>query len=205
VSGPLSEKVAGRISFSGTGREGFLLNTATQSHTNTLNNLGIRGQLTFVPSKTVALTVAVDHTRQRPEGYAQVFASVAPTLRPANRQYAQITADLGYVAPSINAFDRLTDTDTAWQSNQDLGGAGATLEWTVGRGRITSATGFRYWNWDPSNDRDFVGLPVTTVSAAPSRQRQWTQEVRYAGRRLRRRRPGCSTATASTSTWRSGT
>jgi iron complex outermembrane receptor protein len=181
VSGPLSEKVAGRISFSGTGREGFLLNTATQSHTNTLNNLGVRGQLTFVPSKTVALTVAVDHTRQRPEGYAQVFASVAPTLRPANRQYAQITADLGYVAPSINAFDRLTDTDTAWQSNQDLGGAGATLEWTVGRGRITSATGFRYWNWDPSNDRDFVGLPVTTVSAAPSKQRQWTQEVRYAG------------------------
>jgi hypothetical protein len=39
---------------------------------------------------------------------------------------------------------------------------------------------WRYWNWDPSNDRDFIGLPVTTISANPSKQRQWTQELRYA-------------------------
>ena len=56
--------------------------------------------------------MAVDHTRQRPDGYAQVVAGVAPTLRPANRQYAQIAADLDYTPPSFNAFDRLTDTDT---------------------------------------------------------------------------------------------
>ena len=181
VSGPLSEKVAGRVSFSGTGRDGFILNTATDDHTNSLNNLGILGQLTFVPSKQVALTVGADHTRQRPDGYAQVVAGVAPTLRPANRQYQQIAADLGYATPSFNAFDRVTDTDTSWQSNQELGGASGTLDWTIGRGRLTSATAFRYWNWDPSNDRDFIGLPVTTISAAPSKQRQWTQEVRYSG------------------------
>ena len=35
--------------------------------------------------------------------------------------------------------------------------------------------------WDPSNDRDFIGLGVTSISAAPSHQRQWTQEVRYGG------------------------
>jgi iron complex outermembrane receptor protein len=75
----------------------------------------------------------------------------------------------------------LTDTDGRWQSNQDLGGASATIDWTLGRGRLMSATAWRYWNWDPSNDRDFIGLPITTVSAAPSQQRQWTQEVRYAG------------------------
>ena len=44
-----------------------------------------------------------------------------------------------------------------------------------------TTTEFRTWNWDPASDRDFIGLPVTTVSAAPSKQRQWTQEVRYAG------------------------
>ena len=46
---------------------------------------------------------------------------------------------------------------------------------------MTSTTAWRYWNWDPSNDRDFIGLPVTTISAAPSTQRQWTEEVRYTG------------------------
>ena len=55
------------------------------------------------------------------------------------------------------------------------------VDWSVGRGRLTSTTAWRYWNWNPSSDRDFIGLPVTTVSAAPSRQQQWTQEVRYAG------------------------
>ena len=55
------------------------------------------------------------------------------------------------------------------------------VDWTVGPGRLTSTTAWRYWNWNPSNDRDFIGLPVTTISAAPSKQQQWTQEVRYAG------------------------
>ena len=181
VSGPLSDKVAARVSFSGTGREGFVYNTTTQSDTNTLNNLGFRGQVLVAPSKTIVVNVSVDHTRQRPEGYAQVVAGVAPTLRPANRQYAQIAADLGYTPPSANAFDRLTDTDTSWQSNQDLGGGSVNLDWTVGPGRLTSTTAYRYWTWDPSNDRDFIGLPVTSISAAPSTQNQWTQEVRYAG------------------------
>ena len=181
VSGPLGDKVAARVSFSGTGRQGFVYNTATRTDTNTLNNLGFRGQVMVVPSKTVVINASVDHTRQRSEGYAQVVAGVVPTLRPANRQYAQIAADLGYTPPSFNAFDRLTDTDTSWQSNQDLGGGSVTIDWTVGPGRVTSATAFRYWQWDPSNDRDFIGLPVTSISAAPSKQHQWTQEVRYAG------------------------
>jgi iron complex outermembrane receptor protein len=181
VSGPLSKSVAARASFSGTGRGGFIRNVSTGRDTNNLNNLGFRGQVLATPSPRLVVNVAVDHTRQRPEGYAQVVAGVVPTLRPANRQWAQVAADLGYAPPSYNAFDRLTDTDSRWQSNQDMGGASATVDWTIGRGRLTSATAWRYWNWDPSNDRDFIGLPVTTVSEAPSQQRQWTQEVRYAG------------------------
>jgi iron complex outermembrane receptor protein len=181
VSGPLSKSIAARASFSGTGRGGFIENVSTGRETNTLNNLGFRGQVLATPSKTLVFNISVDHSRQRPQGYAQVVAGVAPTLRAANRQWAQIAADLGYAPPSYNAFDRLTDTDGRWQSNQDLGGASATIDWTLGRGRLTSATAWRYWNWDPSNDRDFIGLPITTVSAAPSQQRQWTQEVRYAG------------------------
>ena len=181
VTGPLFKKAAGRISFSGTTRDGTITNTVTGPDLNGLNNLGVRGQLLFAPSDKIAMTVAADHTRQRPDGHAQVVAGVAPTLRPANRQDAQIAADLGYTPPSFNAFDRLTDTNTAWRSHQDLGGAALTIDWKLGPGRLNSTTALRYWDWLPSNDRDFTGLPVTTISAAPSKQRQWTQEVRYAG------------------------
>jgi iron complex outermembrane receptor protein len=95
LAGPLFEKVAGRISFSGTTREGTIYNNATRIDLNGLNNLGFRGQVLVAPSDKVAITFAADDTRQRPDGHAQVVAGIAPTLRSPNRQYAQIAADLG--------------------------------------------------------------------------------------------------------------
>jgi iron complex outermembrane receptor protein len=181
ATGPLGRKVAGRLSFSGTERDGTVYNVRTDDRVNDLNSLGLRGQLLFAPSDSLAITASADHTRQRPEGYTQVVAGVAPTLRPPNRQYAQIAADLGYVPPSFNAFDRRTDVDSPLRSYQDLGGTSVNVDWKLRTGQVTSTTAWRYWNWNPSSDRDFIGLPVTTISAAPSKQRQWTQELRYAG------------------------
>jgi iron complex outermembrane receptor protein len=182
VSGPLfSQKLAGRLSFSGTQRDGTIANVKTGSVVNDLDNAGLRGSLLFVPSEKVVITAAVDHTRQRPQGYTQVVAGVAPTLRAANRQWAGIAADLGYAPPSYDAFDRVTDVDTPLRSYQDLGGATFNVDLGLGSGRLTSTTSRRYWDWNPSNDRDFTGLPITSISAAPSNQTQWTQEVRWAG------------------------
>jgi iron complex outermembrane recepter protein len=181
VTGPLAEKLAGRISFSSTQRGGVIRQARTGEDVNDQSNLGFRGQLLFAPTDRVAITVAADHTRQRPEGYTQVVAGVAPTLRAANRQYPQIAADLGYTPPSFNAFDRATDVDSPLQSHQDLGGASVNVDWKLRNGLLTTTTAWRLWNWNPSNDRDFIGLPITTISAAPSKQRQWSQEIRYAG------------------------
>lgn len=182
LTGPLTSKLAGRISFSGTQRDGLLNNVKTQDDVNDLNNLGLRGQLLYLASSNLVISGAVDYTRQRPEGYTQVVAGVVPTLRNPNRQYPQIAADLGYTPPSLNSFDRLTDVDTPLRANQSLGGASVSLDWNIGPGVLTAITAWRYWNWNPSNDRDFIGLPVTSVSAAPSTQQQWTQEIRYAGK-----------------------
>jgi iron complex outermembrane receptor protein len=111
--------VAGRLSFSGTTRQGTIDNRATSADLNGLNNLGFRGQLLFARSDKTAITFSADTNRQRPDGHAQVVAGIAPTLRAPDRQYAAIAADLGYTPPSLNAFDRLTDTDTPWRSFQD--------------------------------------------------------------------------------------
>ena len=181
VTGPLAKKLAGRLSFSGTQRDGVLYNVVTQKHLNDLNNLGLRGQLLFTPSEKVKITLTGDASRQRPDGYAQVVAGVAPTLRPAYRQFRQIIADLNYKLPSENPFDRLVDHNTTWRSGNDLGGVSLNVDAKIGNGTLTSTTAWRYWNWDPSNDRDFTALPVLTLSQATSKHKQWTQEVRYAG------------------------
>ena len=181
VTGPLSKTLAARISFSGTQRDGLLYNVATQQKVNDLNNLGLRGQLLFVPSEHVKFTLIGDFTEQRPNGYAQVIAGVAPTLRAAYRQFDNILKDLNYTLPSRNPFDRLIDHDTPWRSNQDLGGISLTADIALGSGTLTSTSAWRYWNWDPSNDRDFTGLQALKYSQAPSTHEQWSQELRWAG------------------------
>jgi iron complex outermembrane recepter protein len=182
VTGALiKDKVAGRLSFSGTQRDGNIYNVATQKHTNDLNNLGFRAQLLYTPNDKLNITLAADATRQRPDGYAQVVAGVVPTKRPAYRQFGQIVADLNYNLPSRNPFDRVIDHNTPWRSGNDLGGASVNVDLKVGRGTLTSTSAWRYWNWDPSNDRDFTGLPVLQLSQATSKHNQWTQEIRYAG------------------------
>ena len=181
ITGPLSKKFAARLSFSGTQRDGMLFNVATNQPVNDLNNLGVRGQLLFAANDDINITLIGDFNRQRPNGYAQVVAGVAPTLRSTYRQFENIIADLNYQLPSRNPFDRLVDHNTTWKSGNDLGGVSLNIDAKIGTGTLTSTTAWRYWNWDPSNDRDFTALPVLTLSQATSKHSQWTQEIRYAG------------------------
>ena len=182
ITGPLSKKLAARVSFSGTQRDGTIYNITTLKPVNTLNNLGYRAQLLYTPTDKINITLAGDNARQRPDGYATVVAGVVTTKRAAYRQFNNIIADLGYKLPTTNPFDRVTDADTPWRVNNDFGGVSLNIDAKIGSGTLTSTTAWRYWIWDPSNDRDFTGLPVLTKSSGNSRHQQWTQEVRYAGK-----------------------
>ena len=181
LTGPLSKKIAARVSFSGTQRDGTIFNITTQKPTNTLNNLGFRAQVLYKPTDKINITITGDNTRQRPDGYATVVAGVVPTKRAAYRQFNAIIADLGYKLPTTNPFDRVTDVDAPLRANNDFGGVSINVDAKIGAGTLTSTTAWRYWKWDPLNDRDFIGLPVLTRSQGNSRHVQWTQEIRYAG------------------------
>ena len=181
LSGPLSSKFAGRISFSGTQRNGLVENVRTGRTVNDVNNLGFRGQLLYKPSDDISITLSGDASDQKPDGYAQVVAGVVKTKRAAYRQFDAITADLGYTLPSLNAFDRKIDHDTPWRSGNQLGGVSLNADIKVGPGTLTSTTAWRYWNWDPSNDRDFTGLQALAKSQNPAKHNNWSQEIRYAG------------------------
>jgi iron complex outermembrane receptor protein len=181
ITGPLSKTLAARISFSGTQRDGLLYNVATQQKVNDLNNLGVRGQLLFVPSEKAKFTFIGDFTQQNPNGYAQVIAGVAPTLRASYRQFENIIKDLNYQLPSRNPYDRLIDHDSPWRSGQKLGGVSLNADIQLGPGTLTATSAWRFWDWDPSNDRDFTGLQALKTSAATSYHEQWSQEIRWAG------------------------
>lgn len=181
LNNKLSNRLAGRLSFSGTQRDGVIENVRTDKWINDINNLGVKGQLLYKVNDHLEILFSGDFTRQRPDGYAQVFAGVVPTKRAAYRQFNNIIADLGYSVPYPNPFDRKVDTDTPWKSNNDLGGLSLSVDGKVGSGKITSTTAWRFWDWNPSSDRDFIGLSVLSKSQAPSYHTQWSQEFRYVG------------------------
>ncbi len=181
VSGPLvDDTVAIRLSAGYTSRRGTIYNVTSQQYVNSQDNLSLRSRILWRATPTLNLTLSGDYNYQNPDCCAQIYARTGPTQRPLSRQYAALARAFGYAPPSTNAFDRVTDLDTPLRAKQELGGLSLLAEWDVGPGTLTSVSAWRFWNWNPSNDRDFTGLPITSVSANPSQQRQVSQELRYA-------------------------
>ena len=180
LSGPLTETLAARVAISATARHGLTYNVKSTNNINELDNLGARAQLLWRPVENLDVTFAGDFSRQDAECCAQIFARVGTTQRPLVRQYWALAAAQNYAPPSTDPFERLTDVDAELRARNELGGASLRAVWDVGGGTFTSVTAWRYWDWLPSNDRDFTGLPVTTKSNNPSSQDQYTQEFRYA-------------------------
>ncbi|MBL8555021.1 MAG: TonB-dependent receptor [Phenylobacterium sp.] len=179
VSGPLSDTLAARFALSSTTRRGTIYNVASRRWVNGQDNLGLRGLLLWKPSDDLSVTLAGDYTKQNPECCAQIFVRTGATQRPLNRQYAALTAALGYTVVSTDPFDRLTDVDAELNARNEIGGVSLRAVWNVGPGTLTSISAWRYWDWKPANDRDFLGLPIVTRSQNPSQQDQYSQEFRY--------------------------
>ena len=179
VSGPLSDTIAARLSLSSTDRRGTIFNVTSDRWINEQDNLGLRAQLLFKPSEDLSISLAGDFNKQNPECCAQIFVRVGATQRPLNRQYAALAAAQNYAPPSTNPYDRLTDVDASLNAGNQTGGASLRVKWDVGPGTFTSVTAWRFWDWKPENDRDFLGLSIVAKSQNPSQQDQYTQEFRY--------------------------
>lgn len=180
ISGPISDTVAARFAISGTSRRGTIFNVTTGNQINEQDNLGLRGQILWRPNDNLDVTLSGDFSLQNPECCAQIYVGTGSTQRALNRQYAALAAAQNYIVASTNPFDRITDVDANLNARNELGGAALRVVWDTGPGTLTSVTAWRYWDWVPSNDRDFTGLPITTRSENPSQQEQYTQEIRYA-------------------------
>lgn len=179
VSGPLSDTVAARVAFSGTSRNGTIRNVVTGENIQSLDNIGLRTQILWEPTDRLKIKLVGDYNKQDAVCCGSVFVGTGATQRPLNRQFAALAAAQNYAPPSTNPFDRLTDLDSNLNAGNVIAGAALKITWDVGPGTLTSVSAWRYWDWKPENDRDFTGLSIVARSQNPSRQDQYTQELRY--------------------------
>ena len=184
VTGPIvRDRLAFRLSGAITRRSGVLRNVRNGDLENDLHNDLIRGQLLFTPSDSFSLRVIGDWVNFANRCCTQVFVRVAPTLKPAAQQFAALAAGAPrgpYAPPSTNPYDRLTDIDAALGVRTSEGGAAAIADWNLGGATLTSVSAWRFWKWDAANDRDYTGLKIQITQHIPSRQDQFSQELRIA-------------------------
>jgi iron complex outermembrane recepter protein len=181
ISGPLAGNVlAGRLSVSGTLRDGMVHNVTIGKDVNDQNDFGARAQLLYRPDESFSLRIAADYNRQQTMCCAQGFVRIGTTLKPAAQQFLALATAAGYAPASLDAFDRKIDTNSAAKANQVIGGISAIADWDFGPATLTSVTAWRSWNWDPASDRDFTKLSIQTKSQNPDNQNQYSQEFRVA-------------------------
>jgi len=178
VSGPFGDKVAGRLSAQTTQREGLMHNVTTGERLNELNNAAVRAQLLVVPNDRLDIRLIADASDLDSACCTQGYLRVGQSLRAASRQYSALAAGLGYAPPSTNVYDRLSDIDADLEIDTQDGGVSAIADWDFGSTTLTSVTAWRYWKWDVANDRDYTGIPIQMVQRIPSRQDQYSQELR---------------------------
>ena len=182
-SGPINDVLAFRISALSTRRDGVIHNVRNGRDQNTIGNQAVRGQLLYKPSDTFQARLIADFANFESECCTQVFVRVAPTLKVPARQYPALAANLPggpYAPPSLNPYGRLTDIDADLGVNTNEGGVAGIVDWDFGAATLTSVTAWRFWNWDADNDRDYTGIPIQLSQHIPSRQDQYSQELRIA-------------------------
>ena len=177
---PLTDTIAARISGLVTRRDGVIRNIVTGEDHNGIGNQAARGQLLFQPNDRVSVRLIADFTNFESNCCTQVYFRVAPTLKPAARQYPALAAGVGYTPASLDPYDRVTDIDAALGVSTNEGGVSAIANWNLGAATLTSVSAWRFWNWDAAHDRDDTGLPIQQVQHIPSRQDQYSQELRLA-------------------------
>ena len=183
ASGPITDTIAYRISGVSTRRDGVLDNVRTGRAANTIGTQAVRGQLLFKPDDTIQMRVIADVTNFQAYCCGQVYLRTGTSLRAANRQFGGpngLAAQFGYAPPSTNIYDRKTDIDGPLGVDTNEGGVSAITDWNLGPVTLTSVSAWRFWNWDAENDRDYTGLPVQLSQHIPSRQDQYSQELRLA-------------------------
>ncbi|OXE37252.1 MAG: TonB-dependent receptor [Phenylobacterium zucineum] len=186
LSGPLiPDQIAGRFSLMTARRDGNLRNVTTGGRNNDVDTLALRARLLVRVGADVDLTVSGDYGRLNSNCCTQVFVGVGTTLKSEARRYYALAAGVGYAPPSLNPYDRMTDIDAGLKVDTNQGGVSAIAQWRLPDAVVTSVSAWRQWNWDAANDRDYTRLSIQTVQHIPSRQNQYSQEIRIAspGRR----------------------
>lgn len=187
VTGPLlGDWLAGRLTVSGTRRDGYIHNVRTDRDLHDYENFTARAQFLVAPHDNWEDRLIIDYGLQRQECCIAVIAGVATTRidgTPLPNNFATRIARIGYTPlVGYDASQRETDIDGTARTNMYQWGVANTFEYNFKDFVFTSISSYRRWFWTPSNDADNIGAPVLYQARIIDHQKQASQEFRIASK-----------------------
>lgn len=187
VTGPLAEKLAGRLYLATRERDGFLdvrrgAGPRTESQDNDRNVQTARGQLLFTPSEALEIRVTGDYSERDENCCGSVQVINGPTTPAINA----LAGGVGLQDPP-DPFARIAFENRGTQQDIDDAGVSAEINWDLDPSRgttLTSITGWRDWESVNAQDLDFTTADVwlrEQDGAQAIEFGQFSQELRLAG------------------------
>jgi len=188
ASGGINDELAARLSVGFTDRDGYEKNVnreveGEERELNDMENFSGRGQLLYTPLPSLQVRLIADYSRQRQNCCASQFVDFVTTYDDGTaipNNFVDRVTRLGYTPLPIDPFARKVDLNSPPKADMAQEGLSGQLDWGLKGATLTSVTAWRAWDWDPANDTDGIGLPVSLKGQQVNRQKQFSQELRLA-------------------------
>lgn len=169
VSGPLTDTLAGRLSFYRTRDDGYLNNRHDDRTLLGGEREGLRGQLLFKPNDDFSLRWINEYNTENSSSGSSVIYGGGP-------QFWRRAALVG-------AHPALGESNIDGRQNVSVHQNASSVEanWNLAGGyTLTSISAYRYWHFNPANDADQLDVPVINDFGYEVHDRQFSQEIRLA-------------------------
>lgn len=198
TTGPLTERLAGKMEGTITRRNGFYEDVNTGYEVNTRERYILRGQLLFEPTDALSLRVIADFSRRTSDCCAAVYATDAVAsgtsyfLDPVNNPRVAVMQEVAGGASLDELFPSRTDPfarriaispgrNNAGRATDK--GLSAELNWTLEPATLTSITAYRGTRSAQSSDPDYGLLDILSISQSDGGREfdTFSQELRLQG------------------------
>lgn len=155
VTGPLSDSIAGRFSFSKKEQDAYLENDYENDHELGRQDLGVRGQLLWNATPDISANLAVEYLQIDYHGAGVELYTPSVTQIFADRFFQIHGEQLDY----RDSFDQEVYQIHRDQSDNNQLAVNLHVDWDIGDHTLTSITAYRDWE-DQQFDEDVVSLPA---------------------------------------------
>ena len=181
ITGPLVDGLlAFRLTAYDTSREGVTANTVTGIGANSVGRQGARAQVLWTPNSDVTVRLIGEYSREDDTCCVSSIKQVlSPSITTGTARTLATFTELGFT-PVASVDSVQQNSPQNMLTNQ--ASTSAEVDWNLGWAQFTSITAVRYWHFDPLQDSDGTPLDILQVNVAQTKDMQYSQEFRLAGK-----------------------